>query len=119
MDIKGDTLIMFNVNDARTVLLDLLDKETVDSLLKVYEKSDSLYSNALYIASEDIKKLQLGSKAKDEQLANLNAILENKDTKIDDDKDIIAKKDKIIKHQKVVKWVGWGVAAAAIIALLL
>jgi hypothetical protein len=90
---KGDTLIVFELSDAKKILSDLLECEITDSLLNVYIDRDSLNSEKIRLKDEVILKLETKNNNKDTIIENQKTIIGNKD-------EVIVIKDKIIKEKK-------------------
>jgi hypothetical protein len=90
---KGDTLIVFELSDAKKILADLLECEITDSLLNVYKDRESLNSEKIRLKDEVILKLETKNNNKDTIIENQKTIIGNKD-------EVIVIKDKIIKEQK-------------------
>jgi hypothetical protein len=101
-----------NLEDARPILMDLLDYEYVDSLLTTYIEKDSISGDVIRLQKSKIDKLQESSDNKEQQKANLQKILDNKD-------DEIELKDKEIKKQKTFKVMGMITTAIAIIIAMI
>jgi len=106
-----DTLIVMNLEDAKTILVDLLDCQIVDSLLNAYMEKDSINGDIIRLQKNKIDKLQETSDNKEQQKVNLQKIIDNKDDEID-------LKDKEIKKQKTFKLIGMVTTALAIIYAL-
>ncbi len=53
---KGDTLILMHLDDARTILSDLLEYKIADSLLLTYTEKDSLYKERIARRKEEKKE---------------------------------------------------------------
>jgi len=104
---NGDTLVVMNLEDARTILGDLLEYEIVDSLLLSYKANDSLQENLIIIQKETIKKLQQQNLNQHFIITNLDSIISNKDKEIEIQIEIIEIKKKEIKKQKFLKVVGF------------
>lgn len=82
-DIKGDTVTLkMHMNDARTILADLLDYEKVDSLLTLYQEKDSV--NMEIIAKKDIIIVSQNEQIENYkiQISNSEQIVRNKDSEI-------------------------------------
>ena len=104
---NGDTLVVMNLEDARTILGDLLEYEIVDSLLLSYKANDSLQENVIMIQKETIKKLQQKNLNQHFIITNLDSIISNKDKEIIIQTEIIEIKKKEIKKQKFLKVIGF------------
>ena len=104
---NGDTLVVMNLEDARTILGDLLEYEIVDSLLLSYKANDSLQENVIMIQKETIKKLQQQNLNQHFIITNLDSIISNKDKEIEIQTEIIEIKKKEIRKQKFLKVIGF------------
>ena len=104
---NGDTLVVMNLEDARTILGDLLEYEIVDSLLLSYKANDSLQENVIMIQKETIKKLQQKNLNQHFIITNLDSMISNKDKEIIIQTEIIEIKKKEIKKQKFLKVIGF------------
>ena len=100
---KGDTLVIMNHQDARTLLEDVLHYEYSDSLLTVYKGRDSLNTNSIKIQKEVILKLSLSNDNFNMVIKNLNKIIANKDDEIVFKDETILNQKKEIKKQKFYK----------------
>jgi septal ring factor EnvC (AmiA/AmiB activator) len=101
--IGGDTLIAMHLDDAKIVLKGVLDGEVADSLVKVLVERDKVKNGIIELQTKEIKALQEQSKNKDQQRANLDAIIKNKNTEIATLKAIIAEQKREIRKQKIIK----------------
>ena len=90
---KGDTLILMHLDDARTILSDLLEYEIADSLLLAYKEKDSLCQEIIEMQKDIFIKLSIKSD-------NQQSIIENFE-------DILSNNKKEIKKQKRLKIVGF------------
>tara|TARA_R110000803_G_scaffold74903_3_gene139058 strand:+ start:45111 stop:45527 length:417 start_codon:yes stop_codon:yes gene_type:complete len=114
---KGDTLVIMNHQDARTLLEDVLHYEYSDSLLTVYKGRDSLNTNSIKIQKEVILKLSLSNDNFNMVIKNLNKIIANKDDEIVLKDETILNQKKEIKKQKFYKSVA--VVGAIVLPILL
>ena len=103
----GDTLIAMRLDDARTILTDVLNYQLADSLVKEYEAKDKEKSKIITLQKEAIVKLTEKSENQEAQIANLELIIKNKDTEIGYKDEIIKQQKKEIRKQKVLKIVGF------------
>ncbi len=106
----GDTLIAMRLDDARTILTDVLNYQIADSLVKEYEAKDNEKSKIIILQKQAIIKLTEKSENQELQIANLEEIIKNKDTEIGYKDDIIKQQKKEIRKQKVLKIVGFSSA---------
>ncbi len=116
---KGDTSLQMNIQDAKVVLNDLLEKKYVDSMLVVYSTRDSLNTSIIRLQLSEIRLIQEKSKNQDLELANLNKIITNKDTEILDLNSVIKKQKKEIRKQKVLKIFGFTAAVMLPIIIII
>jgi uncharacterized membrane protein YvbJ len=117
---KGDTLIQMSLNDAKTVLKDVLDKSYADSLVDVYTVRDSINTNVITLQKEELKLMSDKFNNQKSISANLTQVLADKDKEISDKDDIIKQQKKEIRKQKILKVVGFTAAVVLpIIAILL
>lgn len=100
---KGDTIVSFLLKDAKVILSDLLDYRIVDSLYTEFKKRDSVQNKEISLRKKDIIALQLESKNKDIQIANLNTIISNNEKSAKLDADTIKQQKKEIRKQKALK----------------
>lgn len=100
---KGDTLIQFHIKDARILLVDVLDKQVLDSIVEVYKVRDSISQNQIQLYVKDVRLLQEKSANKDKENANLNKIIELRNTEIADLNKTIKQDKKEIRKQKFYK----------------
>ncbi len=108
-----------NVQDARVILNDLLDKQYVDSILDVYEENEKIYKTTIALALIDIEKLQTVSKNQDVQVSNLTSIINGQKTQISYLESTVIGQNNIIKKQKTLKILGFiGVGILTIILIL-
>ena len=113
---QGDTLLVMNLSDARTILADLLDKQIVDSVLTEYEKRDSVKDEIIAVYKTQVEQLQNKIKIQELQIQTLTTLNHNKNTEITMlDRTIIEQK-KEIKRQKRFKVVAIMTAIATPIA---
>ena len=106
----GDTLIAMRLDDAKSILTDILNYEIADSLVKEYEAKDNEKSKIIILQKQAIIKLTEKSENQEIQIANLEEIIKNKDTEISYKDMIIKQQKKEIRKQKVLKIVGFSSA---------
>lgn len=99
----GDTVIQMSLSDAKLILKVVLEKEINDSLLNVYTVVDSLNKNKIYLLTQKIETLQLEKQNLNEMVANLNAIIKNKETETQILNETIKQQKKEIRKQKIIK----------------
>lgn len=103
---KGDTLIQFHIKDARILLVDVLDKQVLDSIVEVYKVRDSISQNQIQLYVKDVRLLQEKSANKDKENANLDKIIELRNTEIAVLNETIKQNKKEIRKQKFYKVLG-------------
>lgn len=108
---QGDTLLIMNIADARTILSDLLDKQVVDSIVNYYQQKDSINSYAIAIQKKQIENLQQQSLNQDLQIIALEDMIKVHEAEKKELNTTIKKQSKEIKKQKNIK-------TAAIIAAI-
>jgi hypothetical protein len=106
----GDTLIAMRLDDAKSILTDILNYQIADSLVKEYEAKDNEKSKIIILQKEAIIKLTEKSENQEMRIANLEEIIKNKDTEISYKDMIIKQQKKEIRKQKVLKIVGFSSA---------
>jgi peptidoglycan hydrolase CwlO-like protein len=117
---KGDTLIQFHIEDARILLVDVLDKQVLDSIVEVYKVRDSISQNQIQLYVNDVRLLQEKSANKDTENANLNTIIGLRNTEIAILNETIKQDKKEIRKQKFYKVLGIiGAIALPILVLTL
>lgn len=100
---KGDTLIQFHIKDAKILLVDVLDREILDSIVSVYKDRDTISQSQVQLYVKQVRLLQEKSDNKDKENANLNKIIELRNTEIATLNDTILQDKKEIKKQKFYK----------------
>lgn len=103
---KGDTLIQFHLKDAKIVLADVLDREVLDSIVSVYKEKDSLSQKQIQLYVKEIRLIQEKSLNKDLENANLNKIIELRNSEIAELNKTIKQDKKEIRKQKFYKVLG-------------
>ena len=104
---KGDTLILMHLDDARTILSDLLEYEIVDSLLLIYKEKDSLCQEIIEMQKDIFVKLSIKSDNQQSMIDNFEEILSNKNNEIELKEKTIKAQGKEIKKQKTLKIMGF------------
>lgn len=100
---KGDTLIQFHIKDAKILLADVLDKEILDSIVSVYKNRDSISQKQIQLYVKEVRLMQEKSINKDTENANLNKIIELRNTEISELNKTIKQDKKEIRKQKFYK----------------
>lgn len=100
---KGDTLIQFHIKDAKILLVDVLDREVLDSIVSVYKDRDTISQSQVQLYVKQVRLLQEKSDNKDKENANLNKIIELRNSEISILNDTIKQDKKEIKKQKFYK----------------
>lgn len=100
---KGDTLIQFHIKDAKILLADVLDKEILDSIVSVYKNRDSISQKQIQLYVKEVRLMQEKSINKDFENANLNKIIELRNTEISELNKTIKQDKKEIRKQKFYK----------------
>lgn len=117
---KGDTLIQLKLSDAKLILAEVLDKEVADSLVNVYMFRDSLNKSTIELQVKEIRALQQKGFNYNQQVANLEKIVGNKDEELEKLNEIIKFQKKEIRKQKRLKTLGFvGAIVLPILVLLL
>ncbi len=98
------------LGDAKTILTDVLNYQTIDSLLMEYEAKDKEKSKIIILHKQAIIKLTEKSENQEKQISNLEEIIKNKDIEIDYSNTIIKQQKKEIRKQKLLKLVGFSAA---------
>lgn len=113
---NGDTLIEMTLADARVVLIDLLEKQTADSIINVYEKRDSLSISTIMLQKKEMLLLQQKAINNGMVVTDLNDIISNKNKEIVLLNDVIKQQKKQLFKQRVLKVIGF--SAAVILPIL-
>lgn len=117
---KGDTLIQFHIKDARILLVDILDKQVLDSIVEVYKVRDSISQGQIQLYVKEVRLMQEKSANKDQENANLNKIIELRNSEISELNETIKQDKKEIRKQKFYKVLGIiGAIALPILVLTL
>ncbi len=103
IDSKGDTIIQFKAADAKIILKDVLDKQVLDTIVKVYVVRDSLQNSTITLQLNVIKNLENENKNKDIITSNLDKVVMNKDSEITKLNVVVEKQKKEIRKQKFLK----------------
>jgi len=104
---KGDTLILMHLDDARIILIDLLEYEIADSLLLAYKEKDSLCQEIIEMQKDIFIKLSIKSDNQQSMIDNFEEILSNNKKEIELKDKVIKTQEKEIKKQKRLKIVGF------------
>lgn len=117
---QGDTLVQFQIKDAKKLLADVLDKKIVDSLVNVYMLRDGLQQNTIDLQVSQIKAMQQKSDNQAQQVINLEKMIANKDEEVAILNNTIEDQKKEIRKQKRLKTLGFvGAIVLPILVLLL
>ena len=117
---QGDTLVQFQIKDAKKLLADVLDKKIVDSLVNVYMLRDGLQKNTIDLQVSQIKAMQQKSDNQAQQVINLEKMIANKDEEVTILNNTIEDQKKEIRKQKRLKTLGFvGAIVLPILVLLL
>lgn len=103
---NGDTMLIMNLSDARTILADLMDKQILDSVLTAYEEKDSLNTEIIGFYKSQIEQLQKKIKIQELQIVTLTTLTHNKNSEITILDRTIKEQKKEIKRQKRFKTIG-------------
>ena len=106
----GDTLIAMRLDDAKTILSDVLNYQIADSLVKVYEQKDKENGNIIVIQKNVIAKLTEKCENQEKQLKILEEVITNKDSEITLLNDVVKQQKKEIRKQKLLKIGGFSAA---------
>jgi len=117
--IEGDTLIQFKISDAKIILVDVLEKEKLETLVKDYEISDSIKNKSIAIQQSTIKDLEEKSLKQLMVIDNQNDITTNKNEEIIILNDSIKSQKKEIRKQKTLKIIGFTAAVVFPIVVLI
>ena len=102
------------------MLADILDKKIVDSLVNVYMERDAINKNTIDLQVSQIKLLQQKSVNQEQQIANLDKIIANKDNEVGILNNVIEDQKKEIRKQKRLKTLGFiGSVVLPILVLLI
>jgi type II secretory pathway component PulK len=112
---NGDTMLIMQIDDARFILSELMDKVYVDSLLSEYKLKDEQSTNLITIMKSQVDVYQQKSDNKDLQIVDLNNLITNKDEEILIKNTVIKKQKKEIRKQVAVKKIA--ISAAIILPL--
>jgi hypothetical protein len=112
---NGDTMLIMQIDDARFILSELMDKVYVDSLLSEYKLKDEQSTNLITIMKSQVDVYQQKSDNKDLQIVALNNLITNKDEEILIKNTVIKKQKKEIRKQVAVKKIA--ISAAIILPL--
>ena len=117
---KGDTMVVMAYEDAKLLLRDVLYYEYVDSLYREYKDRDSLNMNTITLQKNILDTYSKKITNIEEMNANLNSVIDNKDSELLLKDDIIKQQKKEIRKQKRLKVLGLiGSVALPIIVVIL
>ena len=117
--IKGDTLIQFKLSDAKLRLVDVLEKQKLDSLVSEYKILDSLKNTRIKTQDSIIGDLESIISNDSTIINNQSLILGNKDKELIILNDIIKQQKKEIRKQKLLKIIGFTAAVVLPITVLI
>ncbi len=96
-----------NIKDAKSILIDVLECEILDSTVAYYQKMDKEKTKIIFLQ----KQLEVEQNKKIENLEkeinNCNTIVGNKDKEIGMQNEIISEQRKEIRKQKLLKIAGF------------
>lgn len=101
--IGGDTMIQMSLDDAKIILNGLVKSEYNDSLLRIYEKRDSLNGNVIKLQKDEITLLSAKIDNQSKMIENFKGVMNNKDAQLFISKQIIDQQKREIKKQKRIK----------------
>tara|TARA_R110000824_G_scaffold108636_10_gene255867 strand:- start:1374 stop:1802 length:429 start_codon:yes stop_codon:yes gene_type:complete len=104
---EGDTLIILPLEDAKTILSDLLQYEITDSILEVYKERDSLNLHNITLQKDIITNLSSQNSNLKEVILNFEQIQENQIDKLILKDNVITNQKKEIRKQKFQKIMGF------------
>jgi hypothetical protein len=117
---SGDTLIAMRIDDAKTILTDVLNYQIADSIIKEYEAKDIENTKIIILQKEAIVKLTEKCENQSKQIDLLNKIIDNKDSEVTLLNNIITDQKREIRKQKTLKIIGFsGSIILPILAILL
>lgn len=111
-----DTVIVFSLVDAKSILTDVLQKQISDSLLSECEYKDSLKDVSIALQYTLIQDLNKKSANQELKINNLSMIIDNKDKEVAILNGTISKQKGEIKKQKFYKMLGF--TAAVVLPIL-
>ncbi len=118
---NGDTLITMRIEDAKLILIDILNYQIADSIISQYEAKDKESSKVITLQKNAIDKLY-NQLANDElRISALEGVIKNKDKEIAFKDDVIKKQKREIRKQKALKILGFSgaIILPVVTALLL
>ena len=118
---NGDTLITMRIEDAKLILIDILNYQIADSIISQYEAKDKESSKVITLQKNAIDKLY-NQLANDElRISALEGVIKNKDEEIAFKDDVIKKQKREIRKQKALKILGFSgaIILPVVTALLL
>ena len=92
-----------NISDAKVILNRILSADITDSILSLYQRSDSLKGKTITLQVEEIKLLQLKSNGQDTLINNLTKILSNDKEEIKIINQSLKEEKKEVHKQKLYK----------------
>ena len=103
---RGDTMVSMSIEDAKTLLEDVLNYEYSDSLLTVYKERDSLNTKTITLQKEVLMKISQEKLNLEQINNNLEEVIKNKDKELKLKENTIEEQKKEIKKQKTFKIFG-------------
>ena len=104
---KGDTLIVMGIQDAKTILSDVLRCEVLDSMVANYENKEEVANKIIDLHQKIQAKQTQQIEILEEQVLNCEKIVLNKDKEISLQTEIIKVQRKEIRKQKILKIAGF------------
>lgn len=112
-------MLLMNINDARRILMDLMDKRIEDSLIYQYEQNENKFKDIIIIQKSQINELVAKSKNQNLQNNILLSIIDNKNIEISLLNNSIKAQKKQIRRQKNLKILGFSAAIVLPVAVVL
>ena len=118
---NGDTLITMRIEDAKLILIDILNYQIADSIISQYEAKDKESSKVITFQKNAIDKLYRQLANDELRIAALERVIKNKDEEITFKDDVIKKQKREIRKQKTLKILGFSgaIILPVVTALLL
>ena len=118
---NGDTLITMRIEDAKLILIDILNYQIADSIISQYEAKDKESLKIITLQKNVIDKLYKQIANDELRIGALEAVIKNKNEEIAFKDDVIKKQKKEIRKQKTLKILGFSgaIILPVVTALLL
>jgi hypothetical protein len=118
---NGDTLITMRIEDAKLILIDILNYQIADSIISQYEAKDKESSKVITFQKNAIDKLYRQLANDELRIVALERVIKNKDEEITFKDDVIKKQKREIRKQKTLKILGFSgaIILPVVTALLL